>query len=274
MINWLALEGPLPYPRLTAEVGDGQTADTDRLELVLELSTNGSGLGPLVRKQVRMNGVAKRGLDLIGRLRVVLFLPEDVSLVAGAPGERRRYLDIALCQIDHSYCRALTEYNKVLAQRNALLKQLRDEGGDAGQLAFWDEQMAEHGARVLGRRAPRRERPGRPGADSAPGAVGRLRVAGAHLPAQPGAARWGRRAARRRRMACAYAETPLERIAELLAAHLRAQRSRDIAAGATLSGSRTATTWPSSLTAATCALTAHTGSSGPRCWPRSWQKSR
>ena len=138
LINWLALESPLPYARLAAEIGDGHTVE--RLELVLELGGNGGGVGPVVRKQVRINGVAKRGLDLIGRLRVVLFLPEDVSLVSGAPGERRRYLDIALCQVDPAYCRALTDYNKALAQRNALLKRLRDEGGDPGQLTFWDGQ--------------------------------------------------------------------------------------------------------------------------------------
>lgn len=150
LINWLALESPLPYARLAAEIGDGKTIE--RLELILELG-NGSALGPVVRKQVRINGVAKRGLDLIGRLRVVLFLPENISLVSGAPGERRRYLDIALCQVDPAYCRALTDYNKSLAQRNALLRRLRDEGGDPGQLTFWDQQMAEHGGRVLGRRA-------------------------------------------------------------------------------------------------------------------------
>lgn len=150
LINWLALESPLPYARLAAEISDGHAVE--RLELILELG-NGGGLGPVVRKQVRINGVAKRGLDLIGRLRVVLFLPEDISLVSGAPGERRRYLDIALCQVDPGYCRALTEYNKVLAQRNALLRRLRDEGGDPAQLTFWDQQLAEHGGRILGRRA-------------------------------------------------------------------------------------------------------------------------
>lgn len=233
LINWLALEGPLPYARLAAEVGEGQTVT--RLELVLELSTNGSGLGPLVRKQVRINGVAKRGLDLIGRLRVVLFMPEDVSLVAGAPGERRRYLDIALCQIDHTYCRALAAYNKVLAQRNALLKRLRDEGGDAGQLAFWDEQMAEHGARVLGRRAR---------AVCALDDLARTRhrelsggsewLALTYLPSPAQLAGAARRPDASN--ALAYAEMPLEKIGESLAAHLRAQRNRDISAGATLSG--------------------------------------
>ena len=113
------MEGPLPYARLVARSATGSEAQ--RLELVLELARNGGSNGPIVRKQVRINGVPKRGLDLVGRLRVVLFLPEDVSLVAGAPAERRRYLDIALCQIAPSYCRALSEYNKVLspAQRAA-----------------------------------------------------------------------------------------------------------------------------------------------------------
>ena len=233
LINWLALEGPLPYARLAAEVGDGQTVE--RLELVLELSTNGSGLGPLVRKQVRINGVAKRGLDLIGRLRVVLFMPEDVSLVAGAPGERRRYLDIALCQIDHAYCRALAAYNKILAQRNALLKRLRDEGGDAGQLGFWDEQMAEHGARVLGRRARAvcaLDDLARTRHRELSGGSEWLALTYLPSPALP-AGTAGRPDAANGR---AYAETPLETIRESVAAHLRAQRSRDISAGATLSG--------------------------------------
>ena len=144
LINWLALESPLPYARLVGEIGEGRHAQ--KLELALELATNGVGSGPVVRKQVRVDGAAKRAIDLVGRLRVVLFLPEDVSLVAGAPGERRRYLDIALCQISPAYCRALGEYNRAVTQRNTLLRQLRDFGGDQGQLGFWDGQMAEHGS--------------------------------------------------------------------------------------------------------------------------------
>jgi DNA replication and repair protein RecF len=146
LINWLALEQPLPYARLEADVGEGP--DAQRLELVLEPATNGSA-GPTVRKQVRINGAPRRGLDLIGRLRVVLFLPEDISLVAGAPAERRRYLDVMLCQISPVYCRTLSEYQRVTAQRNALLRRLRDEGGDAGQLTFWDEQLAANGSQLF-----------------------------------------------------------------------------------------------------------------------------
>ena len=58
MINWLALESPLPYARLVGEIGEGR--DAEKLELVLELATNGGGSGPAVRKQVRINGAPKR----------------------------------------------------------------------------------------------------------------------------------------------------------------------------------------------------------------------
>ncbi len=109
-------------------------------------------------KQVKINGVNKRSMDLVGVLRTVLFLPEDVKLVDGAPSERRRYLDIALCQIDPAYCRALSAYQKVVTQRNSLLKSLREQGAQASspsvdaQLGFWDEKLAQHGAMVLARR--------------------------------------------------------------------------------------------------------------------------
>jgi DNA replication and repair protein RecF len=150
LINWLALESPLPYARLEGEIGEGRSAQ--KLELVLELAANDGGNGPRVRKQVRINGVPKRGLDLVGRLRVVLFLPENISLVTGGPAERRRYLDIALSQIAATYCRALSEYNRVLGQRNALLKRLRDYGDDPGQLTFWTTQLVEHGSVLIQRR--------------------------------------------------------------------------------------------------------------------------
>jgi DNA replication and repair protein RecF len=151
LINWLALESPLPYARLAGEIGEG--AEAEKLELVLEsVASPVAGNGPIVRKQVRVNGAPKRALDLVGRLRVVLFLPEDISLVAGVPAQRRRYLDIALCQISPAYCRALSEYNRVISQRNALLKRLREHGGDARQLAFWNARAAEQGGQIIYKR--------------------------------------------------------------------------------------------------------------------------
>ncbi|MGC8780405.1 MAG: DNA replication/repair protein RecF [Anaerolineae bacterium] len=243
LISWLALEGPLPYARLAGDIGAGPSAE--KLELVLELASNGGANGPTVRKQVRINGAAKRGIDLVGHLRVVLFLPEDVSLVAGAPAERRRYLDIALCQISAAYCRALSEYNRGLAQRNALLRRLRDEGGDPGQLNFWDAHLAEHGSALLHRRA------------AAVQALDRL-AARRHLELTAGAERLHlgylpspdpaalvhaspqqADAARRLRLAegrPAYQAATREAIREGFLERLRQSRQRDIAAGASLLG--------------------------------------
>ncbi len=241
LINWLALESALPYARLVAEIGAGGDAPTERLEVVLELARTsapdgGAGNGPVVRKQVRINGVPKRGLDLVGRLRVVLFLPEDVSLVSGAPTERRRYLDIALCQISASYCRALGEYNKVLSQRNALLRRLRDEGGDSGQLAFWDDQAAEHGSVLLQRRAHAVSELNRLAAErqrDLTGGAERLQLG--YLPSpDPVKVIASRPATGGDRFA--FETATREQTAGWLLTHLRATRGRDVAAGNSLSG--------------------------------------
>jgi DNA replication and repair protein RecF len=150
LVNWLATEQePLPYSRLVGRLvrGSGELS----IEITLVQQENN---GDRYRKQIQINGVTKRAMDLLGQLNVVLFLPEDIDLVSGSPGGRRRYLDVTLCQVDPTYCRALSHYNQILSQRNALLRDLRERGhGGAGQMAFWDEQLTKHGARlVAGRR--------------------------------------------------------------------------------------------------------------------------
>lgn len=147
LVNWLAQQEPFPYARLAADLKRG-----DRLERVdITLMPGAAGNGSL-RKQVRINNVPRRALDLVGLLLVVFFRPEDVDLVSGSPGERRRYLDIALCQIDHAYCRALSQFNKALEQRNALLRGLQNSRDAAAQLRFWDEKLAETAGLVVTRR--------------------------------------------------------------------------------------------------------------------------
>jgi DNA replication and repair protein RecF len=83
----------------------------------------------------------------------VLFLPQDLRVVEGAPSERRRLLDEALSQGDPRYAGALTEYGKVLAQRNALLKSLQERRGDGRQMAFWDERLCGLAADLMRARA-------------------------------------------------------------------------------------------------------------------------
>ena len=161
VVDWEAQNEPIPYSRVAATIYDHHNSEAGSgrpraTELEILLTPRGDGLN--FSKQVRINGVNKRSLELIGMLRAVLFLPEDIKLVDGAPGERRRYLDIALCQIDPVYTRTLAAYQKVLAQRNSLLKQLREQGARPGnpsvesQLGFWDEQLIETGSWIMARR--------------------------------------------------------------------------------------------------------------------------
>ena len=111
-------------------------------------------IGP-ASKSVRVDD---RPLDrlaaLWGQLRAVLFTPDDLQLVKGAPGERRRYLDVGLSQISSDFLFHLQRYNQALRQRNALLKrpdmdrrQLREN------LAPWESQLAEHGIPIMQARA-------------------------------------------------------------------------------------------------------------------------
>ena len=152
LIHFLALraEGQ-PFAKIVAEAAAGGDP-ARRIDIRLILDANGYGEGRL-RKEVFVNGVKKRVGELAGLVNVVLFLPQDLAIVEGAPSDRRRYLDIALGQVDSTYNFALAEYGKVLTQRNALLKQLQEQGGPDSQLEFWDERLCEHGALIFTARA-------------------------------------------------------------------------------------------------------------------------
>jgi DNA replication and repair protein RecF len=143
LVNWLAEQDDLPYARVVAEVArkDVQT----RIEITLAQETNGSGY----RKHIRINGAPKRVMDLLGQVNVVLFVPQDIALIDGAPSVRRRYLDVTLCQVDPLYCRALAKYSRVLERRNHLLRMLRERGGKWDQLEYWDEELAQNGAQII-----------------------------------------------------------------------------------------------------------------------------
>lgn len=153
VVDWRADEEPIPYSRVSGRIQN----KTETFDLEVLLTPRGDGVN--FTKQVKVNGVSRRSMDLVGLLRAVLFLPEDIKLVDGAPGERRRHLDIALCQIDRSYCRALADYQKVMTQRNSLLRKLSEQDARptaddvAAQLAFWDEKLVTHGSVVIARRA-------------------------------------------------------------------------------------------------------------------------
>ena len=95
------------------------------------------------RKRIKINGVPKRAIDLIGQVTVVLFAPNDLSLVDGSPEERRRFLDRGLCQMQPHYCQALQRYRKIVTQRSALLKRIRENQEDPRMLDYLDEKLTE-----------------------------------------------------------------------------------------------------------------------------------
>ena len=127
----MAIFDPAPTPPLTSSTGE-QPA---RAKTVLALPANAP------RKRYKVNSVPKKTVDVIGQLKVVLFAPLDLHLVDGTPEERRRFLDRALCQVQPRYCQALLKYRKIVAQRSALLKRIRDNLEEPQMLNYLDEQL-------------------------------------------------------------------------------------------------------------------------------------
>ncbi len=152
LINWAAAQStdPLSAGRLVAHVETSGPSIEAEMRLILERRANDQ---VTFRREALLNRRKVRLMDLIGQIRVVLFLPEDVSLVTGPPSERRRFLDITLCQIDRQYCRTLSKYNKVLEQRNALLRQIAEGQGNVDVLAVLTKSLVDLGRRVFATRA-------------------------------------------------------------------------------------------------------------------------
>ena len=97
------------------------------------------------RKRFLINGVPRRQIDFVGKMRAVLFCPQDMELVTGGPGGRRRYLDFVISQMDREYRRCLISYEKGLRQRNKLLEMIREGLAQRSQLFFWDKLLIKNG---------------------------------------------------------------------------------------------------------------------------------
>jgi len=91
----------------------------------------------------------KNTREIFGRLMVVLFSPEDLRLIKAGPAERRRFMDMEICQLSPVYYSHLRDYHRALKQRNGLLKQLRRDRSYQDSLSIWDEQLNISGCRVM-----------------------------------------------------------------------------------------------------------------------------
>lgn len=105
------------------------------------------------RKGVAVNGLPVRKMsEFFGTLTAVIFSPEDLRLVKGGPAERRRFMDLELCQLSRVYCHDLQNYYKVLKQRNNLLKTSYRDDSLYDTLDVWDMQLSLYGEKIISAR--------------------------------------------------------------------------------------------------------------------------
>lgn len=147
LINFLAAREPLAVARLVADFRTGDRQRHIEVRLIQEMS--GATGGNRLRKEILLDGVKRSVHESMGAFTAVIFLPQMMRIIEGGPEERRRYLNLAISQTVPGYAKALSDYNQALTQRNALLKQLSERGGDPEQLAYWDTLLADRGALII-----------------------------------------------------------------------------------------------------------------------------
>ncbi len=219
VIRRAALDDVLPAARV---VGQAETA-AGSIKVEVTLTGRPGPNGPIATKTVKVNGVSKRVSAAVGSITAVLFTADDLHLIDGSPSVRRRYLDMTLAQVDRAYVLARSRFERVLAQRNHLLKRIREGPTGRDELAFWDAALAANGALLFGRRA------------GAVDVMARL-AQEAHARLAPGEHLATHYRPRLEPLAIDLTEAVEEAIAGAYRDALSASLSRDIAAGMTLQG--------------------------------------
>lgn len=105
------------------------------------------------KKEFLINGVNITKIsELLGTVNIILFYPDDLKLIKESPVERRKFLNRELSHISKIYCSDIIEYNRILVQRNELLKKILYKPDFKDTIEIWDEQLAEKGTRIILRR--------------------------------------------------------------------------------------------------------------------------
>ncbi len=152
LVNFIAGREPLAVARLTADFNRSEKSGSDgnhRMEVRLIQETNGFNGQNRLRKEILVDGLKRKTSEAIGLFNAVIFLPQTLRVIEGSPEERRRYLNLTLAQVLPGYAATLSDYNQLITQRNALLKQINEGSADAGQLVFWDEHLSAAGSRLI-----------------------------------------------------------------------------------------------------------------------------
>ncbi len=96
------------------------------------------------KKTFFINGIKQKKIsDIIGKINIVLFYPDNIDIIKGGPAERRRFLDIMISQLKPNYIHILNKYLKTLDQRNAYLKQIKFDNKSKDMLEIWDESLSQ-----------------------------------------------------------------------------------------------------------------------------------
>ena len=101
------------------------------------------------KKKFSINGIPiKKTSEILGKNYIVLFTPEDITILKNEPSKRRRFLNIMISQLRPVYVHLLNKYNKIIEQRNIYLKQIKYEEKSIDNLSIWDEQIVEIGKKI------------------------------------------------------------------------------------------------------------------------------
>lgn len=128
----------------------------DESHIRMRLNKNGSAYKiDMHLKKNRTKGIAINGIpirkasELFGIVNLVFFSPEDLNIIKNGPSERRRFIDMELCQLNKLYLFQLSNYNKIVNQRNKLLKDIAFHPEYLDTLDIWDQQMVQYGCKVI-----------------------------------------------------------------------------------------------------------------------------
>ena len=158
------------FGRSPRAIHDRELINFDQDQAHIQAEVYGGPESPLTSHKVshftldayiqKIGGKSKKGLainqvsiphikDLFGKLLVVMFSPEDLQLIKAGPTQRRRFMDMEICQLSPVYYQGLKEYHRALKQRNALLKAIQKDKSQQDMLEVWDIQLATHGRRIM-----------------------------------------------------------------------------------------------------------------------------
>ena len=139
LVNWSALEKEL------AIIG-GKVLKN---EVITDIKVGIDTRKGVMQKYARVNSVPQKPSEMVGILNAVLFSAEDIELVSGSPKGRRRYIDILMPQVNPKYLRSLQLYQKIVTQRNHVLRNIRDGKSNLQELKSWNTQLAKEGSLII-----------------------------------------------------------------------------------------------------------------------------